>query len=357
MGRKRKVPKNPEVAVQEEAKEVNPFGDSSSDGGSGAEEVLGLNKEYAKNFEKDRRDAELRRIVATHGIEEDSSEDTTEDEEAVLLSTDRDMKILEAFTSLKRGDKDGAANIITELNTDIKDHLSSILTGKQSIPKGEKKLTLRDHLRETIMTKGAEAIATLEEDEEKSYARNKPEPTEGEEDAAKKAFQSAADTEEDGFVLTKTEKSQKVKDIEGDAPERVEMPLHEKERRVNQHLEQLFHDVNPEDKKEMFLKSFFLNQGWQQEAEDVERSALVDEMNAEAEQDAFEEQQKNFEEVCLPLQSSHSIFLKENRSSERSELFAMKCANMHIERPTHPRVSTLTSQFSKLYKKKRCTKK
>eukprot|EP01061_Rhynchopus_euleeides_P046968 TRINITY_DN9168_c0_g1_i1.p1 TRINITY_DN9168_c0_g1~~TRINITY_DN9168_c0_g1_i1.p1 ORF type:complete len:707 (+),score=334.90 TRINITY_DN9168_c0_g1_i1:105-2225(+) len=277
------------------SKKCDLFGDDDEE-----ESELQLNEEKWKEIEQKKRDNEAQRLKALYGeLEEDSSEGTEEDEDAVLLSSDRDLRILEALTALKRGDKEAAAQNITAVNAEVKDHLSSILTGKESIADQEKKLTLRDYMRTTLLAKGAAGAATLEEDEERDYARRAPQATEAEEDEAKRAFKDAFQDAEDGFVIEKSkEKSAKAKAEEDAAVVPVStLTAEEKERRVTEQLESLFQDVDPKDEREMFLKSFFLNEGWQRETSSVVRDQdVAQEIEQEQEQDDFEEQQKNFEE-------------------------------------------------------------
>ena len=265
-----------------------------------------LNQEYARDYEAEKQRKEFESLRARHEIEEDSSEDTEEDEDGVLLDPASDLRIHEALLAIKRGEKDAAAEQISSVNTTVKSHLDSILKGKESIV-DSKKYTLKDYMRDALTTKTAEEIADLEKDEEEALAkkaRDAMTPKE-EEEAARQAFLKATEEDEGDYVVQKKENRDAKIDrmlnkvqVTSDT-----MTLAEKESKVNAQLAQLFQDADTSDKNELFLRNYFLNQGWQKEQvsddESMDDEDLKDEMDAEMEDDEFDEAQKKFEKVRL----------------------------------------------------------
>eukprot|EP01060_Flectonema_neradi_P013322 TRINITY_DN20088_c0_g1_i1.p1 TRINITY_DN20088_c0_g1~~TRINITY_DN20088_c0_g1_i1.p1 ORF type:complete len:697 (+),score=223.09 TRINITY_DN20088_c0_g1_i1:56-2092(+) len=315
MGRKSKKrdAEEREAATEEVKAELkggkaqNLFGDSDSEGG---EDNLKVNDEFAKEYEKKKQFNQMQSLRANFD-DDDSSEDTEEDEDGNLLNPERDLKIHEALTKLRSGDKEAASKLITDVNTEVKDHLSTILKGDMNF---KDKYTMKDYMRDKLLEKGARGAAYLEEDEEKMYEQNKPQPTASEEASAKAAFLAAVNDEEDGFELKKTEKR-----VVGDA---APYDPH-KEQRVNDQLAALFANVDPNDEKETFLKNFFTQHGWQT-TQDSNTDPTHDEIeevldNADREE-AFEAEQKLFEQEYEKRKYRHEEEDTEIKSHPRSHM-------------------------------------
>eukprot|EP00755_Sulcionema_specki_P036563 Sspe_Gene.107185::Locus_85267_Transcript_1_1_Confidence_1.000_Length_558::g.107185::m.107185 len=170
MGRKKAAQKEwedwQEAPKQPEGAKRDLLGDDDEE-----ETTLRINKEYAKGYdaEKQRKEIDSIRGRVSQWEEEDSSEGTIEDEDGMLLDDSRDLGIMEALAHLRRGEKDKAAEKISQVNTEVEKHLHTLLTDEPA----EKKYTMKDHLRKTLLEKGAEGTAFAEEEEEKAFAKTK----------------------------------------------------------------------------------------------------------------------------------------------------------------------------------------
>ena len=299
-----------EVKSELTGKSKDLFDNSESE--SEAEDKLQIDKNFAENYDIEKRRKEKESLTARSIFDDDdSSVDSEEDEDGNLLTAERDLMIHTALMKYRSGDKDAASALITGVNTEVKSHLSAILEGEMSF---KDKYTMKDYMRDKLLEKGARGVAFLEDDEEDMYDKNRKRTTAEEEADTKAAFLAAADDEEDGFELQKTGNKVVGKSEDYDP---------NKEKRVNEQLASLFNNVNPKDQNEMFLKNFFMSQGWQsgqdRHAEPTydEIEEVVDKADEEAE---FEAQQIKFEEEYQNQKFRHEEDDNEIKSHPRSHM-------------------------------------
>eukprot|EP01064_Diplonema_japonicum_P018540 TRINITY_DN2723_c0_g2_i1.p1 TRINITY_DN2723_c0_g2~~TRINITY_DN2723_c0_g2_i1.p1 ORF type:complete len:732 (+),score=265.65 TRINITY_DN2723_c0_g2_i1:61-2256(+) len=289
MGRKKTKQQDEAEVVETTEKKKDLFGSDDEDDAG-----ITLNKEYAQDYEKEKRRKEFESLRARREYDEDSSEGTEEDEDGALLDTERDLKIFEALDALRKGDKTKAAEKITSVNAEVKDHLDSILKGSKNF-KNEKKLTMKDYMRQQLLEKGAEGVATMQEDEENTFDRKPVKTTKEEADELKKAFIDAAEGEENDFAIGKTKDQPKNSSEKPSKDAREVNSKHEAE--INERFNQLFSNVDPNDKNEQFLKGFFMNHGWQGDSYDPTEHEVEEILAKGDAEDDFEEDQIKFEEA------------------------------------------------------------
>lgn len=143
------------------------LGDEDSGGeevGFGDDASFGLNKGYAKRFEKRKKMQELSRLRQLHG-DEDSEDAESEDEDAKLLTPALDLEILKTIDKIKNkkeGIYDQERVFFDEAEQGESSGSSSDDDDGESIkPAAKRALTLKQQLLE----QGAEALVSDDEDD------------------------------------------------------------------------------------------------------------------------------------------------------------------------------------------------
>ena len=144
------------------------LGDEDSGGeevGFGDDASFGLNKGYAKRFEKRKKMQELSRLRQLHG-DEDSEDAESEDEDAKLLTPALDLEILKTIDKIKNK-KEGIYDQERVFFDEAEQGESSGSSsdddddGESIKPAAKRALTLKQQLLE----QGAEALVSDDEDD------------------------------------------------------------------------------------------------------------------------------------------------------------------------------------------------
>eukprot|EP01065_Artemidia_motanka_P019609 TRINITY_DN2337_c0_g1_i1.p1 TRINITY_DN2337_c0_g1~~TRINITY_DN2337_c0_g1_i1.p1 ORF type:complete len:694 (+),score=349.19 TRINITY_DN2337_c0_g1_i1:59-2083(+) len=330
-----------DAPAEEPPKKKVSFGKTEAlfdDGSDEEEEALTINKEYASKFDKEKQRKELESLGSKEVAwgDDDSSEDTVEDDNGMLLNDDRDAAILEATIALRQGKKDVAAAHIQKVNAEVKEDLDKMLQDSDE----ERPFTMRDQLQQSLLQRGAEGAAFAEEAEDRAVDARWQEREDPEGAAvAASAFKAAVEEEEAGGGLDIIRKKRTAADAERDDKEYGEFlqssegRRKQKERSAAERMAALFADVDPTDKREQFLKDFFLGHGWQMSlderettAEDVDRVVrqgkqedMLDDAQAEFEQQYDEQKYRHEEQDAGAIESyPRAHLIKDSLRQEKS---------------------------------------
>eukprot|EP00933_Yihiella_yeosuensis_P061637 TRINITY_DN64478_c0_g1_i1.p1 TRINITY_DN64478_c0_g1~~TRINITY_DN64478_c0_g1_i1.p1 ORF type:complete len:718 (+),score=253.75 TRINITY_DN64478_c0_g1_i1:208-2361(+) len=142
-------------------------------GGDGLEEEFSVSEKYAKKFNEkmDKKEAaRAARILADEDIASDSSDETTEDEGAELLTGKVESKIFQTLAKIKK--KDPSIYDDKKVFFDDDDFEES-KASKEKTGKEPKKVTYKEFLRDTLLKEGADAIANEEDEMEETTKKSK----------------------------------------------------------------------------------------------------------------------------------------------------------------------------------------
>jgi len=241
------------------------FGDTADD--DGTEAPLRISEEYAKKYNERKDKEELTRaarILADEDVDDESSEEETEDEGAGLLTEQVNTKIFDTLGKIKR--KDPSIYNPKKVFFDDKDFSEA---AEQSADKSasSKSMTYKDFMRKTLLQEGADAIIKEEEalEELGKKSKKKGKSVVDEQRELKAAILKAAhDGDEEDDLLTLKSKTEA--EVEAEEADFKEFLAKESKKKPRQDADEAMADYWQEDEEldenEKFLRDFIINRSW-----------------------------------------------------------------------------------------------
>merc|ERR550534_733561 len=224
------------------------LGDASDD----KKDTLQINEQYAKKYEKRKDREDLVRAKKFLDDDDDSSSSEDEDENAQLLSTHVESKILETLCAIKHKDP----RIYDKSQTFFSDQ-----DFKKQKKMDAKAVTYKDFLRDTLLEEGAGAFEDAENAAGK-VRQSVKEQHEARSDLLKAAFNDSDAQEEDDDLFVMTEKGAK-KTAEEDAEFR-EFAKNQPEGELAILANKYWRPDEELDSNERFLRDYILHEGWKE---------------------------------------------------------------------------------------------
>mmetsp|Transcript_58732 Transcript_58732/g.128930 ORF Transcript_58732/g.128930 Transcript_58732/m.128930 type:complete len:700 (+) Transcript_58732:68-2167(+) len=256
MPRKKKAEKDPIELFDGEEEEA------------GGEDKLEISEKYAKKYNqrKDREELTKARRILAEEDDDSYSETDSEDEQGALLTDKVEDQI---FNTLKRiRNKD--PKIYDEETVFFKDDdFEDEDAGPGEKAPKEKKVTLKDHLRTTLLEEGAEALTKAEEEYEAEGKKKNS--SKSEEQDLRKAIISAAhnddgegDDDDDLFTIKEKTPAQMKKEQEEYEAFEAKKAKDRARIRNAKDVTEFWDDEAELDDNEKFLRDYIMNKAWQE---------------------------------------------------------------------------------------------
>eukprot|EP00931_Biecheleriopsis_adriatica_P084188 TRINITY_DN5792_c0_g1_i2.p1 TRINITY_DN5792_c0_g1~~TRINITY_DN5792_c0_g1_i2.p1 ORF type:complete len:737 (+),score=280.64 TRINITY_DN5792_c0_g1_i2:62-2272(+) len=289
---------------------VDGVADAVSDEGGDLEDLLGegpvddkfsVSEKYAKKFneKKDKIEAaRAARILADEDIASDSSEESTEDEDAELLTGKVENKIFETLSKIKAKDP----SIYDSKTSFFNDgDFEAEKTPKASSQ--EKKMTYKSFLRDTLMKEGADAI-TREEEEMEGMKKGKNAKTPAQEQrdlqdeiraaAAKLDVDGDEDDDGDLFALKEEDPEEKAKRDEDFAKFQARADKQRRGDNAEEVMSKYWRADEDLEENERFLRDYIMNRQWL-ETESLQTGGKARSLDEDDDED--EEEEEHLEEA------------------------------------------------------------
>ena len=249
-------------------KKKRPAAESATAGledllGDGPEEQeLSVSQKYAKTFNEKMDKIEAARaakILEDEDLASNSSDETTEDENAELLTGRVESKIFETLSKIKAKDPSIYDSKTTFFNDDdFKAESAKDAAKKEST----EKMTYKNFIRKTLMQEGADAIAR-EEDEIETKRKRRKTPAEEQRDLQAEIRAAAHSTEaDDQDLFSIKEQTLEEKEQQDEDFARFQAKTERRADNADSVMSNYWRADEDLDEDERFLRDYVMNRQW-----------------------------------------------------------------------------------------------
>ncbi|CAK9018754.1 unnamed protein product [Durusdinium trenchii] len=205
--------------------------------------------------------ARAAKILADEDIASNSSEESTEDENADLLTGKVETKIFDTLSRIKAKDPsiyDSKTTFFTD------DDFKAEAASKGNQKKSEEKSTYKNFIRKTLMQEGADAIAREEEEmESKKKKKNKKTPAEEQRDlqAEIRAAANSAETDDQDLFSIK-EQTAEEREQQDEEFARFQAKSERRADNADSVMSNYWRADEDLDEDEQFLRDYVMNRQW-----------------------------------------------------------------------------------------------
>ncbi|CAE7205868.1 KRI1 [Symbiodinium natans] len=223
------------------------------------EEQLSVSQKYAKKYNEKKDKMEAARVAQIFADEDvgNTSEESTEDENADLLTQRVESKIFDTLTKIKAKDPSIYQSDTSFFNDDDFKEFAGTKADNQP---ATKKMTYKNFIRTTLMQEGADAIAREEEDVEAKKRRKTP--AEEQRDLQNEIRKAAGTAAEEGDLFSLKEQSLEERQRQDEEFAKFQSMAERKGDNAEAIMANYWRGDEDLDEKERFLRDYVVNRQW-----------------------------------------------------------------------------------------------